>query len=84
MSEVGKGKRGAAGAANAKNIPFRYHGGTVAHPAHNPVTRNADKHAAGPSSDKSKHITGLIGGVVFARMGYRFAGDVNFDPSLKG
>ena len=77
-----KKKRGVAGASNAKNIPFRYHGGTYDKPAYNPLAKNANLVKAGDYKGTSKYITGCIGGVVLAKLGFRFDGDVTFDPSL--
>ena len=69
-----KGKRGVAGASNARNIPFRYHGGSVQRPRYNPIARSAENAPKRDFRELSHYENAMVLGLVCASIGYPFEG----------
>ena len=85
MSAESKVKRGQAGVANANAVPFRLNGGDVQKPAFlTPETRLAKNGVVGLTDYRqtSNYMTGMIGGVIAARLGFGFPGDESYEQYL--
>lgn len=74
MSTESKKKRGVSGASNAKIIPYRYVGGSPAHPILFGASRDALRVAPSDYRQTSTYANGVLGGVLAAINGYEFPG----------
>lgn len=74
MSAEGKSKHGAAGASNAKNIPFRYGG----RPANYSVKMGFPQSERG---NGSKLVQAALAGLIVQYLG---KGELNMSPALEG
>lgn len=77
-------KHGVTGAGNAKNIPFRYVGGTPESPRLFGETALARQVNAAHPWDMAHYQRGMIAGIMAARLGFSFQGDKELETKLSG